>query len=289
MSDTDFVTDDDAPLPQRRKAANGDRWMVGLGLAMLALMLILTLLGPLIAPYDPSMTSPNSLAPASAQHWLGTDSIGRDILSRLIIGGRTTLLITVVAVCLALAAGLVLGLTAGYIGGAVDQVIMRVLDVIFAFPVFLLAIAVVAALGPTVPNLILTIAIVYTPILARVVRAPVLSVKSWDHVEAARSVGVSEFRLVTRHILPLAISPILVQVSLTLANTIFTVTALSFLGLGPPPPDPNWGGMLAEARQFMELAPLTVIAPAGAIVFATLTFIVLANGLREMLDVAGKR
>ncbi len=289
MSDTDFVTDDNAPLPQRRKAANGDRWMVGLGLAMLALMLILTLLGPLIAPYDPSMTSPNSLAPASAQHWLGTDSIGRDILSRLIIGGRTTLLITVVAVCLALAAGLVLGLTAGYIGGAVDQVIMRVLDVIFAFPVFLLAIAVVAALGPTVPNLILTIAIVYTPILARVVRAPVLSVKSWDHVEAARSVGVSEFRLVTRHILPLAISPILVQVSLTLANTIFTVTALSFLGLGPPPPDPNWGGMLAEARQFMELAPLTVIAPAGAIVFATLTFIVLANGLREMLDVAGKR
>ncbi len=289
MSDTDFVTDDNAPLPQRRKAANGDRWMVGLGLAMLALMLILTLLGPLIAPYDPSMTSPNSLAPASAEHWLGTDSIGRDILSRLIIGGRTTLLITVVAVCLALAAGLILGLTAGYIGGAVDQVIMRVLDVIFAFPVFLLAIAVVAALGPTVPNLILTIAIVYTPILARVVRAPVLSVKSWDHVEAARSVGVSEFRLVTRHILPLAISPILVQVSLTLANTIFTVTALSFLGLGPPPPDPNWGGMLAEARQFMELAPLTVIAPAGAIVFATLTFIVLANGLREMLDVAGKR
>lgn len=289
MSDTDFVTDDNAPLPQRRKAANGDRWMVGLGLAMLALMLILTLFGPLIAPYDPSMTSPNSLAPASAEHWLGTDSIGRDILSRLIIGGRTTLLITVVAVCLALAAGLVLGLTAGYIGGAVDQVIMRVLDVIFAFPVFLLAIAVVAALGPTVPNLILTIAIVYTPILARVVRAPVLSVKSWDHVEAARSVGVSEFRLVTRHILPLAISPILVQVSLTLANTIFTVTALSFLGLGPPPPDPNWGGMLAEARQFMELAPLTVIAPAGAIVFATLTFIVLANGLREMLDVAGKR
>ena len=289
MSDTDFVTDDNAPLPQRRKAANGDRWMVGLGLAMLALMLIVTLFGPLIAPYDPSMTSPNSLAPATAEHWLGTDSIGRDILSRLIIGGRTTLLITVVAVCLALAAGLVLGLTAGYIGGAVDQVIMRVLDVIFAFPVFLLAIAVVAALGPTVPNLILTIAIVYTPILARVVRAPVLSVKSWDHVEAARSVGVSEFRLVTRHILPLAISPILVQVSLTLANTIFTVTALSFLGLGPPPPDPNWGGMLAEARQFMELAPLTVIAPAGAIVFATLTFIVLANGLREMLDVAGKR
>lgn len=287
MSDADFATDDAPPLPRRR--AGKRNWLVVLGVAMLALMLTVTILGPWITPFDPSATSPNSLAPASAQHWLGTDSIGRDILSRLIIGGRTTLFITVIAVCLALAAGLLLGLTAGYLGGAVDQAIMRVLDVIFAFPVFLLAIAVVAALGPTVPNLILTIAIVYTPILARVVRAPVLSIKRWDHVEAARSVGASEFRLVTRHILPLAVSPILVQISLTLANTIFTVTALSFLGLGPPPPDPNWGGMLAEARQFMELAPLTVIAPAGAIVFATLAFIVLANGLREMLDVTGKR
>jgi len=170
----------------------------------------------------------------------------------------------------------------------VDQVVMRALDVIFAFPVFLLAIAVVAALGPTVPNLILTIAVVYTPRLARVVRGPVLSVKRWDHVEAARSVGVGEFRIAVRHVLPLVVSPILVETSLVLAQTIFTVTALSFLGLGPPPPDPNWGGMLSEGRQFMELAPLTVIGPACAIVFATLTFIVLANGLRERLDVTGK-
>ncbi len=181
-----------------------------------------------------------------------------------------------------------LGLFSGYVGGVVDQAIMRVLDVVFAFPVFLLAIAVVAALGPTVPNLILTIAIVYTPRLARVVRGPVLSVKRWDHVEAARSVGVGEFSIAVRHVLPLVVSPILVETSLTLAQTIFTVTALSFLGLGPPPPDPNWGGMLSEARQFMELAPLTVIGPAGAIVFATLTFIVLANGLRELLDVGSR-
>ena len=228
--------------------------------------------------------------PARApQHWLGTDSIGRDVLSRLIVGGRTTLLITIIAVFLALAAGLVLGLLSGYLGGMVDEIIMRVLDVVFAFPVFLLAIAVVAALGPTVPNLILTIAIVYTPAMARVVRGPVLSVKEWDHVEAARSVGVSELRLVLRHVLPMVISPIVVATSLTLSHTIFTVTALSFLGLGPPPPDPNWGGMLSEARQFMELAPLTVVGPATAIVFATLTFIVLANGLREVLDVGSWR
>ena len=263
--------------------------LLGIGLAMLATMLIVTIFAPFLVPFDPSATSPDSLAGASARHWLGTDSIGRDVLSRLIVGGRTTLLITITAVFIALVGGLVLGLLSGYLGGLVDDVIMRVLDVVFAFPVLLLAIAVVAALGPTIPNLILTIAIVYTPAMARVVRAPVLSVKQWDHVEAARSIGMSEFRLVLRHILPLVVSPILVATSLTLSQTIFTVTALSFLGLGPPPPDPNWGGMLSEARQFMELAPLTVIGPAAAIVFATLTFIVLANGLRDVLDVGSVR
>lgn len=264
------------------------RVLVGIGLAMLALLVAVVVFGPMIAPYSPSKTSPGSLAGPTAAHWLGTDSIGRDVLSRLIVGGRTTLLITGAAVAIALAAGLMLGLVSGYVGGRVDLVIMRVLDVVFAFPVFLLAIAVVAALGPTLRNLIITIAIVYTPTLARVVRAPVLSVKRWDHVEAARSVGIGAFSIAVRHVLPLVISPVLVQTSLTLANTIFTVTALSFLGLGPPPPDPNWGSMLAEARQFMELAPLTVIGPAAAIVFASLTFIVLANGLRDVLDVAGR-
>ena len=274
----------DAPS---RLASRG-RLLVTIGLAMLAVLLLIVVLGPSIAPYSPSKTSPDSLAGPTAMHWLGTDSIGRDLLSRLIVGGRGTLLITFVAVALALAAGLVLGLLSGYVGGRVDLAIMRVLDVVFAVPVFLLAIAVVAALGPTVRNLILTIAIVYTPAMARVVRGPVLSVKRWDHVEAARSVGVGEFSIALRHVLPLVVSPILVQTSLSPANTIFTVTALSFLGLGPPPPDPNWGSMLAEARQFMELAPLTVIGPAVAIVFASLTFIVLANGLREMLDVGSR-
>ena len=274
--------------PPGAPGRRGGQVLVALGLLMLTGMVVMAVFGPLIAPFNPSATSPDSLAGPSAAHWLGTDSIGRDVLSRLIIGGRTTLLITFVAVTCAVAAGLVLGLLSGYVGGMLDEVIMRALDVVFAFPVFLLAIAVVAALGPTVPNLILTIAIVYTPTMARVVRGPVLSVKRWDHVEAARSVGVSEFAIATRHVLPMVVSPILVQTALTLAHTIFTVTALSFLGIGPPPPDPNWGGMLSEARQFMELAPLTVIGPASAIVFATLTFIVLANGLREMLDVGSR-
>jgi peptide/nickel transport system permease protein len=258
------------------------------GLILLALLLAIVLIGPLMAPYGAAKTSADSLAGPTAAHWLGTDSIGRDVLSRLIVGGRVTLLISFVAVAIALTAGLMLGLVSGYVGGRTDLIIMRLLDVVFAFPVFLLAIAVVASLGPTVRNLILTIAIVYTPALARVVRGPVLSVKRWDHVEAARSVGIGEFTIAVRHVLPLVISPVLVQTSLTLSNTIFTVTALSFLGLGPPPPDPNWGGMLAEARQFMELAPLTVIGPSAAIVLASLTFVVLANGLREMLDVASR-
>ncbi len=262
--------------------------MMAAGLVLLAVLLAIVLIGPVIAPYGAAKTSPDSLAGPSAAHWLGTDSIGRDVLSRLIIGGRVTLLIAFVAVAIALAAGLILGLVSGYVGGRTDLIIMRLLDVVFAFPVFLLAIAVVASLGPTVRNLIITIAIVYTPALARVVRGPVLSVKRWDHVEAARSVGVGEFTIAVRHVLPLLISPVLVQTSLTLSNTIFTVTALSFLGLGPPPPDPNWGSMLAEARQFMELAPLTVIGPAAAIVLASLTFVVLANALREMLDVSSR-
>jgi len=280
------MTDAVQTAPQRPRSRG--RLLVTIGLAMLIALLAIAAFGPSIAPFSPSKTSPNSLDGPTALHWLGTDSIGRDLLSRLIVGGRSTLAITFIAVALALAAGLVLGLTSGYLGGRVDQAIMRLLDVIFAFPVFLLAIAVVAALGPTVPNLILTIAIVYTPAMARVVRGPVLSVKRWDHVEAARSVGVGEFAIALRHVLPMVISPILVQTSLILSNTIFTVTALSFLGLGPPPPDPNWGSMLAEARQFMELAPLTVIGPAVAIVFASLTFIVLANGLRELLDVGSR-
>lgn len=292
---SEAATTSESAVASTRRAITRPLWpgagrmLLGLGLAMLAILVLVTLLAPLIAPYDPSATSPNSLEGPSTQHWLGTDAIGRDVLSRILVGGRTTLFVTFTSVALALVVGLVLGLVSGYVGGWMDEAIMRALDVVFAFPVFLLAIAVVAALGPTVPNLILTIAVVYTPAMSRVVRAPVLSVKKWDHVEAARSVGMSEFRIVTRHVLPMLVSPIVVAASLTLAQTIFTVTALSFLGLGPPPPDPNWGGMLADARQFMELAPLTVVGPAVAIVFATLTFIVLANGLREVLDVGSDR
>jgi peptide/nickel transport system permease protein len=262
--------------------------LVVIGSLMLVVLIAIAAFGALISPHDPSAVSVSSLAAPSAQHWLGTDAIGRDVFSRLIAGGRSTIWITFAAVAIAFVVGVVLGLVAGYLGGIVDQAVMRILDVLFAFPGFLLAVAVVAALGPSIRNLILTIGIVYTPHFARVTRAPVLSVKRWDHVEAARSIGVSGPLIVVRHILPSVVSPLLVQTSLTLAQAIVTITGLSFLGLGPPPPDPNWGSMLSDARQYMEIAPFTAIGPAVAIVFATLTFIILANGLRDLLDVQGR-
>jgi peptide/nickel transport system permease protein len=266
--------------------ANG---LVIIGFSMLISMVVVTLLANFIVPYDPFESTGSSLTGPSKAHWLGTDEIGRDVFSRILVGGRDTLFIIFASIGISLIVGLILGLVAGYVGGWVSQLIMRVLDVIFAFPVFLLAIAVLAGLGSSVPNLILTIAIVYSPHMARIVRAPVLSIKTWDHVEAARSIGVSHWGIVTRHILPLSFSPILIATSLNLSYATFTVTAMSFLGLGPPPPNPNWGGMLADGRQFMELAPMNVIAPAGAIVFATTTFIFIANGLRDMFDVQGVR
>lgn len=262
--------------------------LVVFGSLMLAVLIAIAAFGGLISPQDPSAVSATALAGPSAHHWLGTDAIGRDVFSRIIAGGRSTLWITFAAVGIAFVLGLVLGLVAGYVGGVVDQAVMRILDVLFAFPAFLLAVTVVAALGPSIRNLILTIGIVYTPHFARVTRAPVLSVKRWDHVEAARSIGVSGPGIALRHILPSVVSPLLVQTSLALADGIMTITGLSFLGLGPPPPDPNWGSLLSDARQYMQLAPFTAVGPAVAIVFATLTFIVMANGLRDLFDVQGR-
>lgn len=281
------------PLPPEAPAATGRRkarkgaGLFWTGMVLLVLMVVVTIFAESLAPFSATQTSPNPLASPGGEHVLGTDSIGRDVLSRVLVGGQSTLLITFSAALIALVAGVMLGLTAGYFGGWFDQLVMRGLDIAFAFPVFLLAITVVAVLGTSITNLVIAIAIVYTPAMTRVVRAPVLSVKRWDHVEVARSIGVTEAAIIRRHVLPSVISPVLVQTSLMLSNVIFTVTALSFLGLGPPPPEPNWGGMLSEGRQFMELAPMTVIAPAGAIVLATLTFIMIGNGLRDMLDVQG--
>lgn len=256
-----------------------------IGLILLILILIGTLGASLIAWHDPNQTAPGmSLMPPQREFIFGTDSIGRDVFARVLYGGRVSLSVAVPSVALALVLGLLLGLPAGYLGGRVDQVIMRLLDILFAFPAILLAITMVSILGASVRNLVITIGIIYAPRMARIVRAPTMSVKERDFIEAARSLGAPDLRVVLRHVLPNVSSPVIVEISLALGQVIITETALSFLGLGPPPPDPSWGAMLSDSRQFMEFAPWTVWAPGAAIVLATASFLLVGHGLRDALN-----
>jgi peptide/nickel transport system permease protein len=254
-----------------------------LGGSLLLIVLLVTIFAPVITTQGPnSISITGSLAPPQSGHIFGTDSIGRDVFTRVVYGGRVSLMIAIPSVALALALGMLLGVPAGYFGGKIDQIIMRVLDVLFAFPGVLLAMVIVTILGPSVRNLILTIGILYSARMARIVRAPILSVRRLEYVEAAHSIGSRNLRVILRHVIPNASSPIIVDVTLALGQVILTETALSFLGLGPPPPDPSWGAMLSQSRQFMEFASWTVLAPGFAIIVAA--FLLLGHGLRQMLD-----
>jgi peptide/nickel transport system permease protein len=227
---------------------------------------------------------PNRLEAPSWSHPFGTDDLGRDILSRVIIGASVSLEVGFLAVGLALVVGTLIGLLAGFYGRWVDDVLMRVMDMLFAFPAVLLAIAILAIRGPGTSNTIIAIAIVYVPIFARVTRASVLGVREEVYVRASRSVGASDFRLLTRHVLPNAAPPIIVQTSISLAFAVLAEAALSFLGLGTQPPDPSWGLMLAEGREFIQLAWWLAFFPGMAIVVTVLCFNLLGDGLRDVLD-----
>ncbi len=256
-----------------------------LGVTLLLIVLLTTIFAGVITSQGPNaISTTGSLAPPQAGHIFGTDSIGRDVFTRVVYGGRVSLTIAIPSVALALALGMVLGVPAGFFGGKVDQTIMRILDVLFAFPGVLLAMVIVTILGPSVRNLILTIGILYAARMARIVRAPILSVRRLDYVEAAHSIGSRNMRVILRHVIPNASSPIIVEVTLALGQVILTETALSFLGLGPPPPDPSWGAMLSQSRQFMEFASWTVLAPGFAIIVTVAAFLLLGHGLRQMLD-----
>jgi peptide/nickel transport system permease protein len=255
------------------------------GLAVLVLMAVLAVFGTLIAPSGTNDIDVNNmLAGPSASHWFGTDEIGRDVLSRVIIAARASMEVSIVSVAIALTAGVVLGLLAGYYGRWSDSLIMRAMDVLFAFPVMLLAIAIVAVLGPGIGSAMIAIAVVYTPIFARITRASVLSVREEVFVRAAVSIGVPDRQIIARHILPNVAGPIIVQTSLSLGFAILSEAALSFLGLGVQPPQPSWGRMLYDARGFVQQAWWLAVFPGLAIVLTVLAFNLIGDALRDVLD-----
>ena len=240
---------------------------------------------PALSPYDPLKGRLGErLRAPSAAHWLGTDELGRDVLSRVLHGARITVQIQLAAVGLALAVGAALGLTAGYIGRWVDQFIMRLMDILMAFPGIFLALAIIAALGTGLGNVIIAAGIFLVPQFARVVRASVLTLKDMEFVQAARALGQGDFAIVFRYLLPNSLAPIIVQTSLRMATVLLTASGLSFLGLGVQPPSPEWGAMLSNARSYMITAPHVAMVPGLAIALVVLGFNLLGDGLRDSLD-----
>jgi peptide/nickel transport system permease protein len=256
-----------------------------IGTAMVVILLGVSLFGNYLAPYDPlKMIYEESFEGPSAKHLLGTDRFGRDQLSRVIAGTRTSMIVSFGAVAIAMILGTLIGLISGYFGGRVDSVIMRLLDVIFAFPTILLALAAIAAFGPSLINLLTIVGVIFSSRFARIVRGSVLSVKEKDFIEGVRSVGAHDTSIMLKFILPNVLSPVIVQATFNLSTAIMVEAGLSFLGLGTQPPTPSWGQMLNESREFMELAPWLAVFPGLAIIFAVLAFNFLGDALRDALD-----
>jgi len=256
------------------------------GLILITIYLVAAVFGALsLLPYSPTAQHvKNLMQPPGGQYLMGTDEFGRDVFSRVLRGATNSLKVGLISVAASSLVGVILGATAGYVGGQFDNVVMRVMDVFFAFPAILLALAIVAALGASASNTILAISIVYMPIFARVARGPTLTVKSTEYVTAARCIGARDLRILARHVLPNITAPLIVQASLALSWSILTEAGLSFLGLGAQPPEPSWGNMLSESRTLLELAPWMAIFPGLAIMLCVLGFNLLGDGLRDILD-----
>jgi peptide/nickel transport system permease protein len=256
-----------------------------IGLAIVGIYVFLAITADWLPLRNPvQIVAGNRLAAPSWSMPLGGDTFGRDLLSRIVYGARLSLQVSASSVAIALVVGAFLGLLAGYAGGWVDQIIMRTMDVLFAFPAVLLALGIVAALGPDPRNVIIAIGVVYTPIFARVVRGPVLALKEREFVDAARGLGARASRIILRHILPNLLSVLVVQASIALSWAVLTEASLSFLGLSAQPPAASWGVMLNDGRQALELAPHLAIFPGLAIMLAVLGFNLLGDGLRDVLD-----
>ena len=255
------------------------------GLAVVLLFVVLALFAPWIAPHDPIAASWAAIRkPPSPQYWLGTDDIGRDVLSRVIWGTRASLLAGIVSVSISLLIGVPLGMAAGFLGGAVDAVISRITDAFLACPFLILAIALAAFLGPSLTNAMIAIGVSAAPIFVRLARGQVLSVKVEDYVEAARAVGNSPLRIALRHILPNITAPLMVQATLAIAAAVIAEASLSFLGLGQQPPAPSWGSMLNTAKNYVDNSPWMAISPGISIFLLVLSFNLLGDGLRDALD-----
>ena len=255
------------------------------GLLGVTLIVILAVLAPLISPYDVAKMHPKAkLAAPSFDYLFGTDHFGRDVFSRIIHGARVSLVVGIVSVSISAGFGYIFGMIAGFFEGKTESVILMIMDVIFAFPSILLALFIVSALGTSIVNTMIAIGIVNIPVFTRTVRASVKSVKSMDYIKNARSVGLKPAVILFKHITPNVLAPFTVQATLALSGAVLTEASMSFLGLGIQPPNPSWGSMLSDARKYMEIAPWLVIFPALFIILTILSFNVLGDALRDVLD-----
>ncbi len=259
------------------------RKIVLVGLVLVTFTAIVGTLAPLISLSPTRMNVASRLISPGAAHWFGTDDLGRDVFARVVYGARLSLLVGVAVVVFSLTLGLTAGLAAGYFR-RLDNVIMRVMDGLMAFPAIILAIALMASLGPSVTNVIVAIGVVYTPRVARVVRGSVLVVRETAYVEAARALGLTDLWIILRHVLPNCLSPVIVQGSFVFAAAVLTEAALSFLGVGVPPYVPSWGNILSEGRLYLQQAPWLVLYPGAAIMITILGLNLLGDGVRDLLD-----
>ncbi len=257
------------------------------GLILLIILVGLAVFAPLLVSYEEDVIAQdvyNKMQGPSAEHIFGTDHYGRDLFARVIFGGRMSLLVGILTVVISLCLGAIIGSSAGYFGGVVDNVLMRIMDIFLSLPQTIMAVAIVAALGAGLQNLIIAMVVASTPWFARVVRSTVLSIRGQDFIEAARACGTPHKRIILKHVIPNSIGPIIVQATLEIGMAIMSIAALSFIGLGIQAPTPEWGSMLSEAKSFMRNDPNLVIIPGIAIVLSVMALNLIGDGLRDALD-----
>jgi peptide/nickel transport system permease protein len=249
------------------------------------LFIVVSIVGPFLTTKDPTEVMVlNKLQPPSAEFWFGTDNFGRDIFTRIIHGMSLTLKVGFLSVAIGGSIGVIFGIVSGYYGGKIDTIIMRVMDVLLAFPGILLALAIVSVLGGSLQNVIIAVAVFSVPAFARIVRSSTLSVRQLEYIDAVKALGASDFRIIFKHILPNVVSPIIVQATLRIATAVLTASGLSFLGLGAQPPEPEWGAMLNDGRTYMKTAPHLMLFPGMMIAIVVLAFNIFGDGLRDALD-----